>query len=48
MIRKQWIVRAGIGPGGQVAPDGLGGGGVYVDGALSSLAPSEDAFVALV
>jgi hypothetical protein len=32
MICKQWIVRAGIGPAGQVAPDGAGGGCVYVDG----------------
>jgi hypothetical protein len=32
MIRKQWIVRAGLRTGGQVAPDGAGGGGVYVDG----------------
>jgi len=43
------IIGAGVGAGGQVVPDGAGGGGVYVnDTFFSSLAPNEDALVAFV
>ena len=46
---EQWVVRAGIRPGGQVTPDGLGCRAVYIDGALfGPFAPDEDTFVAFV
>jgi hypothetical protein len=49
MIRKQWVVRTGVGTGGQVTPDGLGCGAVYIHGALfGPFAPDEDTFVAFV